>query len=144
MPSLSLMQQQQQPDPESEDMHAYPLDDNIFIPLQPFCSVSIPGREQSFLHCGEFIVLREHLAIDAVIDGESAVLHANVGQIICITPIGSSRRILTSLLVLASGFPIARIREGAAPPDRRQLATLLNGFLAARLSAKLLYLLQMT
>jgi hypothetical protein len=113
-------QQQQLLDPESEDIHTYPLDDNIFIPLQPCCSVSIPGREHSFLHCGEFVVLREHVTIDADVDGELVTLHAKVGRILRITPIGNSRRILISLLVLASNFPIARIREGVAPPDRRQ------------------------
>jgi hypothetical protein len=40
--------QQEQLDPESEDTHTYPLDDDILIPLQPCCSVSIPGIEHSF------------------------------------------------------------------------------------------------
>jgi hypothetical protein len=34
------MQQQQQVDPESEDMHTYPLDDNIFIPFP--CNPLVP------------------------------------------------------------------------------------------------------
>jgi hypothetical protein len=107
-------------DPESEDTHTYPLDDDILIPFPPCSCVSIPGREQSFLHCGEFIVLREHLAIDADVDGESVTLHAKVGLILRITSIGNHRRIFISLLLLASEFPTAIIRQEAAPPDRRQ------------------------
>jgi hypothetical protein len=54
---MMQQQQQQQIDPESDkDTHMYPLANDIFIPLQPCCSVSILGREHSFLHCGEFIV----------------------------------------------------------------------------------------
>ena len=108
-------------DPESEDTHTYPLDDDILIPFQPCSCISIPGRELSFLHCGEFIVLREHLAIDADVDGEPVTLHAKVGLILRITTDGNHQRILLSLLILASEFPTAIIREEAAPPpDRRQ------------------------
>jgi hypothetical protein len=125
------------------------------FPCNPAVSwaVSIPWREHAFLYCGEFIVLREHPAIDADVDGEPAMLHAKVGQLLFISPIRNSQRILMSLLVLASGFPIARIREGAAPPDRQQSveylhtlwwATSLHDFLAAILSAKLLFLLRRT
>jgi hypothetical protein len=73
------------------------------------------------LNCGEFIVLREPpLAIAADVDGNAVTLHAKVGQILRITPFGASQRILLSLIVFASEFPTPRIREGTAPPDRRQ------------------------
>jgi hypothetical protein len=107
-------------DPQSEESHTYPLDDNILIPLQPSCCVGIPGRVKAFLHCGEFIVLREPLAINAAVDGDPVTLHAKLGRILRITPIGDSLRILLSLLFRASEFPTPRIHDGAAPPDRRQ------------------------
>jgi hypothetical protein len=50
---------------------------------------------------GVLLSLLEHLAIDADVDGEPAMLHAKVGQILRIRPIGSNRPILMSLLVLA-------------------------------------------
>jgi hypothetical protein len=107
-------------DPQSEATHTYPLDANILVPFPPSCCVGIPGREQSFLHCGEFIVLRERLAIDAHVDGEPVTVHAKVGRILRITPTGEFRRILLSLLFFASDFPTPMIRDGAVPPDRRQ------------------------
>jgi hypothetical protein len=108
-------------DPQSEDTHTYPLDSDVLVPLPPSCCVEIPGRDQSFLHCGEFIVLRESLEMDAAVYGEEVTLNAKVGQILRITTsIGDSRRVLLSLLFLASDFPTPRIRERAAPPDRRQ------------------------
>jgi hypothetical protein len=48
------------------------------------------------------------------------MLLANGGGILRIRPIGSSRHILIRLLVLMSDFPIAMIRKGMAPPNRRQ------------------------
>jgi hypothetical protein len=107
-------------DPQSEATHTYPLDANILVPFPPSCCVGIPGREQSFLHCGEFIVLRERLAIDAHVDGEPVTVHAKVGRILRITPTGEFRRILLSLLFFASDFPTPMIRDGAVPPDRRR------------------------
>jgi hypothetical protein len=108
-------------DPQSEDTHTYPLDSEELVPLPASCCVEIPGRDHSFLHCGEFIVLRESLEMDAAVDGEEVTLNAKVGQILRITPsIGDSRRVLLSLLFLAADFPTPRIREPAAPPDRRQ------------------------
>jgi hypothetical protein len=107
-------------DPHSEDIHTYPLNADVLVPLPPSCCVRIPGREQAFLHCGEFIVLRERFAIDSDVDGQPATLFAKVGQILRITPLGDIQRVLLRLLVFASEFPTARIREGAAPPDRRQ------------------------
>jgi hypothetical protein len=109
-------------DPESEDMHMYPLDSVLLLPSQPSCCVGIAGREQSFLNCGEFIVLREPLAVDSAVDGDAVTLHAKVGQILRIRPIGedTQRRILLVLIFFASEFPTRFIREGAVPPDRRQ------------------------
>jgi hypothetical protein len=108
-------------DPQSEESHTYPLNDNLLVPLQPSCCVGIPGRVKAFLHCGEFVVLREPLAINAAVDGDPVTLHAKVGRILRITPIGGdSLRILLSLLFCASEFPSPRIRDKAAPPDRRQ------------------------
>jgi hypothetical protein len=107
-------------DPQSEDTHTYPLDSEELVPLPASCCVGIPGRDHSFLHCGEFIVLREILEIDSDVDGEQVTLHAKVGQILRIAPIEDSWRVLLSLLFLAADFPSPRICEGAAPPDRRQ------------------------
>jgi hypothetical protein len=107
-------------DPESEDTHTYSLDDELLIPFQRCSWVSIPGREKSFLHCGEFIVLQEHLTLrDADVDGKSVILHAKVGLILCITSMRNYQSISISLLFLASEFPTAIIREEAAPPYRR-------------------------
>jgi hypothetical protein len=108
-------------DPRSEDTNTYPLDADELMPFQPSCCVGIPGREHSFLNCGEYIVLREPLlAIDAVVHGDAVTLPAKVGQILQISPMGESRRTFLSLLFYASQFPTSRIPEGAAPPDRRQ------------------------
>jgi hypothetical protein len=107
-------------DPQSEDIHTYPLDADALIPSQPSCCVGIPGREQSFLHCGEYIVLREHQAIDADVDGELVSLHAKVGRILRVSLIGDIQRIFVRLLFFASDFPRPMILGGAAPPDRRQ------------------------
>jgi hypothetical protein len=92
----------------------------LMIPFQRCSWVSIPGREKSFLHCGEFIVLQEHLTLrDADVDGKSVILHAKVGLILCITSMRNYQSISISLLFLASEFPTAIIREEAAPPYRR-------------------------
>jgi hypothetical protein len=73
------------------------------------------------LNCGEFIVLQEPLAVDSAVDGDAVTLHAKVGQILRIRPIGDTqRRILLVLIFFASKFPARFIREGAVPPDRRQ------------------------
>jgi hypothetical protein len=128
---LSTMQQQQsttteQPttrmalDPESEDTHMYPPDDDILIPFQPCSCVRIPRREHSFLHCWDFIVLQEHLAIDADVDGVPVTLHAKIGLIPHITSIGNHQQILLFLLISAFKCPTAIIYEEAAPPDQRQ------------------------
>jgi hypothetical protein len=108
-------------DPHSEESHTFPPDSDRLAPLEPSCCVRISGREQSFLHCGEYIVLRDILAIDADVDGKTVTLHARVGQILQVIPTGDSQRILVSLLLLASDFPTQMTRGcGAAPPDRRQ------------------------
>ncbi len=108
-------------DPQSEDIRTHPLNAEVFDPFPTLLHVGIPGRDQSFLHCGEFIVLRDCLEIDAEVDGQSVTLHAKVGRILRITlRAGDIPRILLSLLCLASNFPKEIIREGAAPPDRRQ------------------------
>jgi hypothetical protein len=108
-------------DPQSEDTHTYPLDSEVLDPLQPSCCVAIPGREQSFLNCGEFVVLREPLAIEAEVEGDPVILQAKLGRILRITQLeDNSRRILLILLFFASEFPTPMIREGAVPPDRRQ------------------------
>jgi hypothetical protein len=108
-------------DPQSEDTHTYPLNSDLLLPSQPSCCVGIPGREQSFLNCGEFIVLREPLAVDSDVDGDAVSLRAKVGRILRIRPIGDThRRILLVLIFFASEFPTRMIREGAVPPNRRQ------------------------
>jgi hypothetical protein len=107
-------------DPESEDTHTYPLDADELVPFPPSCCVGIPGREHSFLHCGEYAVLSEQLEIDADVEGGPVTLHAKVGRILRITTIGDSQRILLGLLFFASDFPTPMIRDGGAPPDRRQ------------------------
>jgi hypothetical protein len=65
-------------DPHSQVIHMYPLRATALDPLPPSCCVGIPGRENSFLHCGEYVVVREHLAIDARMDLRLAplTLHA--------------------------------------------------------------------
>jgi hypothetical protein len=66
-------------------------------------------------------VVVDYLEIDAAFDGEEVTLNAKkVGQILQITPIGDSRHLLLHLLFLASNFPTPRMRQGAAPPNRRQ------------------------
>jgi hypothetical protein len=108
-------------DPHSEDTHTYPLDADTLVPFPPSCCVGIPGRAQSFLQCGEYIVLREHQSIDADVNGKQITVHAKVGKILRITPIGDIRRILLSLLFYASDFPSPMmISPDSAPPDRRQ------------------------
>ena len=71
--------------PQSEDTHVYPLDANELVPFPPSCSVGIPGREHSFLNCGEYIVLRHRLSFDAYFDDEPVTLHAKVGRILHIS-----------------------------------------------------------
>jgi hypothetical protein len=107
-------------DPESEDTHVYPLGSDELVPFPPSCCIGIPGREHSFLHCGEYIVLREHQAIVSNINGEPVTLHAKVGRILRIIPIGHSHRILLGLLFFSQDFPSELMGEGSAPPDRRQ------------------------
>ena len=108
-------------DPQSQVIHMYPLGAAALDPLPPSCCVEIPGRENAFLHCGEYVVLREHLTIDAHIDHAPVTLHAKVGRILRIRPIGDThRRILLVLIFFASEFPTRMIREGAVPPNRRQ------------------------
>ena len=103
-------------DPQSEDTHVYPLDADVLAPSPPSFCIGIPGREQAFLHCGEFVILREHLEVEADFDGAAVTVHAQVGRILQIAPVGDSLRILLSLLFLVSDFPIPTIRAGAAPP----------------------------
>jgi hypothetical protein len=132
-------------DPKSEDRHTYPLNDDMLIPFQRCSCVSIPGREQSFLHCREFIVQQEHLAIDADVDGTLVTLHAKVGLILCITSIGNHQQTLLSLLILALAFPTAIVCEEAAPLDQRQyveypqnvvMSNITKRFLAGKIISK--------
>jgi hypothetical protein len=76
--------------PQSEDHHTYPLDADVLVLLQPSCSVPIPGREQSFLNCGKFIILNEPLTIDSDVDVDTVTLHARLAEFFALHQLGIS------------------------------------------------------